>query len=327
MSAGPQVPPGGRVAVRVPATSANLGPGFDAMGVALSLHLTAAAVDRPEGDDRRVVTTGEGSDELPGDDTNLVWRTFVRGCEAWGVEVPDVQLRVANPIPLERGLGSSSAAIVAGLGLARALAPEAVGDLDVLRLADEVEGHPDNVAPAIIGGFVLAVPDDDGELVVRTSAPPARLRPVVLVPTSRQNTDEARGVVPDALAKGDVAVHGARASFVAGAMAGAWPPDARVAGDRLHEPARLGVMAASGAVVADLRGAGLHAWLSGAGPTVAAMVEANADAGVTATIDEVAGRHGFVVHHLDWDLAGLVDCGAERCGVSGMRGCAGCPWG
>ncbi len=302
-------------AVRVPATSANLGPGFDAMGVALSLHLTARTVDRT---DVRVTTNGEGAGEVATDDTNLVWSSIVRACEAWDVEIPDVSVVVDNPIPLERGLGSSSAAIVAGLGLVRACAGRAIGDAEVLDLANEIEGHPDNVAPAIIGGFVLAVPGDDGKLVLRTSAPSARMRPVVFVPTARQNTKEARGVVPASLDAHDVAVHGARASLVAGAFAGAWPFAASAAGDRLHEPARLQVMAASGALVDKLRTDGVHAWLSGAGPTVAAVVDRRT---------ELTAPEGFEAYALDWDLSGLLGCGAVRCGVSGMRGCAGCPWG
>ncbi|MCA1713533.1 MAG: hypothetical protein LC789_18615 [Actinobacteria bacterium] len=132
--------------VRVPATSANVGAGFDALGVALSLHLHATV-----GEDRgadRVVTDGEGADELAVDDTNLVWTSFAAFCAHVGAPVPDVTIHLRNDVPLERGLGSSSAAIVAGLGLARAHLGAAVGDRELVALATDLEGHPDNVAPA-----------------------------------------------------------------------------------------------------------------------------------------------------------------------------------
>lgn len=309
-------------AVRVPATSANLGPGFDSLGVAFDLHLRAASVDR--GDGSRVVTRGQGAGEVPDGDDNLVWTSFVRGCKEFGHEVPDVSIEVDNDIPLERGLGSSSSAIVAGLALARAVTGAEVGDLDLVRIASAIEGHPDNVAPAILGGFVAASVADDGRLVVRSRPPAADRRPVAFVPSTRQNTVEARGVLPESLTRTEVADHGARVAMVVGGMTGSWPLDPGTVGDRLHEPARLQAMASSGALVTALREAGVVAWLSGAGPSVAASVAESQDAGVLASL---AQQHGFVVHDLAWDLSGTVACGVQVCALSGMRGCPGCPWG
>lgn len=309
-------------AVRVPATSANLGPGFDSLGVAFNLHLRATSMDR--GDGPRVVTRGEGAGEVPEGDDNLVWTSFLRGCTEFGVEAPDIAIDVDNAIPLERGLGSSSSAIVAGLALARALTEVEIGDVDLVRIATDIEGHPDNVAPAILGGFVAASVADDGSLVVRTKAPAADRRPFVFVPATRQNTVEARGVLPEQLSRGDVADHGARVAMVVGGMTGTWPLDPGTVGDRLHEPARLVAMPASGGLVADLRARGVVTWLSGAGPSVASAVAQDVD---VAMLQSVADQHGFTLHGLQWDLSGTVVCGTERCALAGMRGCGNCPWG
>lgn len=301
-------------AVRVPATTANLGAGFDAFGAAVSLGLVAVSEQR---DAMRVTTEGEGAGELSTDDDNLVWRSFVAFCETNGAVVPDVSLLVRNQVPLERGLGSSSAAIVAGLALARLLTEAPVGDRELVALASEIEGHPDNVAPAILGGLTTTATTSDGQVVVRRIQPHARLRPVVLVPTARQNTDVARGVLPTTLARADVGTQVARAGHVLGALAGGWPAEPRLSGDVLHEPPRLAVMTATRDLLADLRDAGIHAWLSGAGPTAAAAVPRR-DASAQATCRRIGEQHGYVVHALDWDLAGVLPCPVE--GPAGTTG-------
>ncbi len=289
--------------VRAPATTANLGAGFDSFGAALSLGLVAAVSPR-EGTDR-VTSVGEGADELPTGDDNLVWRGFVALHDEVGEPVPDVAIRVDSAVPVERGLGSSSAAIVAGLGLARALVTTPVGDRDLIRTASGLEGHPDNVASAVLGGLVCAARDDAGALVLRRAAPHRRLRPVLLVPPERQGTVGARAVLPDELPQDDVVDQTARGAHVLAALAGLWPADPALAGDRLHEPARTGVMTAAGRLLADLRGAGIHAWLSGAGPSIVAAVARRADTGLAA-VGEIAGDHEVEVVAAAWDLGGLV---------------------
>ena len=308
-------------AVRVPATSANLGPGFDALGVAVGQYLVVGATPR---DAVRVRTTGEGAGELSDGDDNLVWASLVRFCGAHDVEVPDVSLEVANGIPLERGLGSSSSAIVGGLVLGRLLTGVRVGDRDLVQLATDIEGHPDNVAPAILGGFVSATTGADGHLVVRRAQPDRAAVAVVAVPTSRQLTSEARAVLPAALSRADVVTQAARAAHVTGALTGTWPVDPLASGDVLHEPGRFQVMGPSGAVAQAWRAAGLHAWLSGAGPAVAATAPRRAT-DLLRRAAELAQAHGFVAHVLDWDLAGAFSCAPGRCPISGAGGCAGCP--
>lgn len=308
-------------AVRVPATSANLGPGFDALGVALGIHVVVGATARGQ---VRVTTTGEGTGELSDGDDNLVWASLERFCEAYGVDVPDVSLEVANAIPLERGLGSSSAAIVGGLVMGRLLTAAPVGDRALVQLATEIEGHPDNVAPAILGGFVSATTGVDGHLVVRRAQPDRASVVVVAVPPNRQLTSEARAALPASLARADVVTQAARAAHVTGALTGTWPADALASGDVLHEPGRFEVMAASGTVARAWRQAGLHAWLSGAGPAVAATAP-RAGARLLARAVELAEQCGFTARVLDWDLAGAFSCAPGRCPVSGTEGCVSCP--
>lgn len=308
-------------AARVPGTSANLGPGFDALGIAVARHLVVAAVPRR---DDRVITTGEGSAEVPTGDDNLVWTSLVGVCEHAGVPIPDVSLEVANDLPLERGLGSSSAAIVAGLVLGRALTGAVLGDLDLVKLATHIEGHPDNVAPAVLGGLVAATIDADGDLVIRRAQPDPTAAMVIAVPTTRQNTVQARAAMPEALARADVATQAARAVHVAGALTGTWPVAPTAAGDLLHEPARFRVMPDSHALVTAWRNAGLHAWLSGAGPAVAAAVPATGTT-ITQRAVEIATAAGFAAQVLAFDLSGAVVCLPRACPFAGTDGCADCP--
>lgn len=310
--------------VQVPATTANLGPGFDAFGLALDLYLTVRTVPAAAQTERVRTSGGAGCSELATDDGNLVWRSFVACCEQHDVAVPDVGMVAQCEVPLERGLGSSSAAIVAGLVLARALTGVVIGDRDLLTLASTLEGHPDNVAPALLGGLVACATDDDGRLVVRRVNPAAHLRPLALVPATRQATTAARGVLPAHLSRADAAEQSARAGHVLAALTGTWPVAVGLAGDRLHEPARLAVMPASGAVVTDLRKAGVHAWLSGAGPSVAAAVPVLGD-DRTGLISDIAVRHGFAVHAVRFDLSGALACPQDGCAIGGTGGCVQCP--
>jgi homoserine kinase len=309
--------------VAVPATSANLGPGFDAFGLALDLHLTVGT--RPSGTATpRVRSHGEGADDLDAGEDNLIWRSLVAFCDEVGVPVPDVHLEVHNEVPLERGLGSSSSAIVAGLTLARALTGARVGDRDLVELADRIEGHPDNVAPALLGGLVACAPGADGRLVVRRINPAPTLRVWALVPTHRQATAAARGVLPSELPRSDVVAQASRAGHVLAGLVGAWPIDPQAAVDLLHEPSRLKVMEPSGRVIEALRAAGAHAWLSGAGPTVAATVPSG-EASVIEQLHGIAEEADFVVRACAPQLAGAVACPEGGCAFAGVPGCVQCP--
>jgi homoserine kinase len=326
------VDPAVRHAVQVPATTANLGPGYDAFGAALDVRVVVGT--RAPDDGPRVVTHGQGADEVATGDDNLVWTSLLAACDHFGWDVPDVRLEVHNPVPLARGMGSSSAAIVGGLGLARLLAgadagfavtDRAVGDRALVDLATDIEGHADNVAPAIHGGMVAAATTDDGRRVVRTLPAPATTRPLLLVPEQRQLTSEARAVVPAGLDRADVVAQGARAGHVLAGLAGLWPVDPELAGDRLHEPARARAMPASGSLLAALRGAGHHAWLSGAGPAVAVAVPAARADAVAEAVAALPEAAGFDVRLLHWDRQGVRACSTGGCAVAGSPGCADCP--
>lgn len=283
------------VGVEVPASSANLGPGFDALAVALDLRL---AVWTAEPGEARVLTEGEGADEVPTGDDNLIWRALAAYCDGAGVGVPEVSLRVRNPIPLARGMGSSAAATVAGLALGRALTGAGGRDEDLVALAAQLEGHADNAAAAVLGGLCVVV---DG--VPHRLEPTDALRPVLCIPATRQSTAEARGLVPATIGVPEAAANGARAALVLAGLSGAtaWQPEAMR--DVLHEPARLAAMARSGALVACLRGQGVAACLSGAGPSVLAVVSSARDGQEVAAVREAVDE-GWTVMPLRWDRAG-----------------------
>jgi homoserine kinase len=260
------------VLVRVPATSANLGPGFDALGLALGCHDEVTA--RATASGVTVAVAGEGAGDLPGDDRHLVVRSMRAAFDELGERPPGLELRCLNRIPQARGLGSSSAAIVAGVLAARALVdggPDRMPDAAVLALAARLEGHPDNVAPCLLGGFTIAWTQADGAHAVR-DVPASDIRPVVFIPAERGLTDVARAALPATVPHRDAAFNAGRAALLVHALAKA--PELLFAAteDRLHQPYRAVGAPASAALVAQLRAGGVAAMISGAGPTVLALV-------------------------------------------------------
>lgn len=310
-------------AVRVPATSANLGAGFDAFGIAVTRYLYVATLDHQPGAPR-VRSSGEGAGEFSTGDDNLIWRSFVAFCDHHAVPVPPTGFAVANEIPAQRGLGSSSAAIVAGLSLARAVTDIPVSQTEMASLAHAIEGHPDNVGPALLGGFVACVESDDRRLIVRRVNPTPSLRPVMFVPATRQPTDQARAQLSNWVAQADAIDQLARAGHTVGAMIGAWEIDHAAVGDRLHEPARSTHMPSTGGLLKQLRDQGVHAWLSGAGPSIMAMLP---DAGPGyEDLAQLAAAVGFQASPINVDLAGAMVCTRGGCGYAGGTDCVQCPW-
>jgi homoserine kinase len=260
------------VRVRVPATSANLGPGFDSLGLALDRYdeVTAQLTDG----DTVVEVTGEGAGELAADETHLVVRAMHVAFDALGERPAGVRLHCANTIPQARGLGSSSAAIVAGLLAARALVTDGarrLPDPAVLALATELEGHPDNVAPCLLGGFTIAWVADGVGKAVRLSLA-SELRPVVYVPATRGLTAEARAALPERVPHGDAAFNAGRAALLVHALTRAPDLLLEATEDRLHQGYRAVGMPATAELVARLRAEGIPAVVSGAGPTVLALL-------------------------------------------------------
>lgn len=262
------VPAGRAVRVRVPATSANLGPGFDSLGLALSLYDEVVVRVRPE-PGATVTVQGVGAGEVATDDTNLVVRAVRRGLEHAGVDQPGLELHATNAIPHGRGLGSSAAAIVAGLMAARGLL-EGVVDLDastLLSLATEMEGHPDNVAPALFGGLTIAWMTAEGPAYKRLLVHRG-VAPVVFVPTSTLSTKLARSLQPENVPHADAAFNVSRSALLVAALIQS--PELLLAAteDRLHQAYRASAMPETDALIGLLRQHGLAAVVSGAGPSL-----------------------------------------------------------
>lgn len=254
--------------VRVPASGANLGPGFDAFGLALGLYdeITVRVVERG----LQVQAAGEGAGDLACDEGHLVVRALRRGFEHLGGQPPGLDLRCDNQIPHGRGLGSSAAAIVAGIVAARALVdggPERLDNATALTLATEMEGHPDNVAAALLGGLTLAWSDDAGPHAVGLPLH-EDLSPLVLVPDERSPTVVARAVLPESVPHVDAAANAARAALLVEALGRR--PDLLFAAteDRLHQQYRAAAMPRTTELLQRLRKHGLPAVVSGAGPAV-----------------------------------------------------------
>ncbi|MBW3606305.1 MAG: homoserine kinase [Actinobacteria bacterium] len=281
--------------VRVPASSANLGPGFDILAVALDLFLQVRAEPF---DGRRVVCAGEGATDLPGDDGNLIWRAVRVFCDTHGVEVPDVTLHCDNQIPLERGLGSSAAAAVAGVTLARRLTGVTATDQQLIELAALLEGHADNAAAAVLGGLVVA--GRDGR--AHRFDPTRSLRPVVCIPEQRAATSATRALVPRSVTVPTMIDTARGTALVLTGLAGLTAWDPALMADDVVEPPRLEVMSGSRRLIAAARDAGHGACLSGAGPSVLAVV-AGDDADAVGWLTEVAGD-GWQVVPARWDRAG-----------------------
>jgi homoserine kinase len=294
---------GRRIAVEVPASSANLGAGYDCLGVALELmNRVELEVRGGSRGDIELTVDGEGTGELTDDRENR----FVRGLEAAlvagrGALPEGVGWRISmhNRIPLARGLGSSAAATVAGVVAANALMGDPLDRETLLRIATGIEGHPDNAAAALLGGFVVSASTPDGVEAVRFDIP-RDLRVVLFIPELRLSTAAMRKALPKSVPLADaVANLGAVGVGVAGLAAGRTDLLARMTVDRLHEPYRAKVFPQLPRLVAAAREAGaLGACLSGAGSTVMAFVDSMTG------ISRVEGA--FAAAAADTDLEGRI---------------------
>lgn len=254
---------GSAITVRVPATSANLGPGFDCL--ALALDLWNEVRFEPGGSGLRVDITGEGQDFLPRDERNLIFRAFLHACRKLGLSAPPgLTLTCTNRIPLGSGLGSSAAAGVAGILGVRALLGHALPPADLLNLSAELEGHADNAAAALLGGLTL-VSGEDQHWVQRKIELPA-WQAAVVVPTFRLPTHQARAALPRRVSLPDAVFNIGRATLVVEALRSADENLLRTAlQDRLHQPHRLKLIPGAEAALSAAARFGPAA-LSGAGP-------------------------------------------------------------
>lgn len=266
---------GGRVRVRVPATSANLGPGFDCLGLALSRYDEVDVRVSADGLDVRV--DGEGAASVPRDESHLVVRAIRAAFDRLGGQPAGLAVHCRNTIPHGRGLGSSAAAVIAGIVAARALAPDGISalpDSAVLALATTFEGHPDNVAACLFGGLTIAWLSDGVADAARSTVHPD-VRPVLFVPASTLSTDLARGLLPDAVPRRDAVSTVGRAALLVHALTAEPSLLLPATEDWLHQSYRASARPETTALVGRLRARGIPAVVSGAGPSVLAFAPAD----------------------------------------------------
>jgi homoserine kinase len=278
----------------VPASSANLGSGFDTLGLALALYDTVEA--RVADDGLVVRTTGEGADTVPTDETHLVVRAFRAACDELDFHPPGLVLNCDNAVPHARGLGSSAAAIVAGVVAAYALAGRPV-DASVLQLVAEFEGHADNAAASLFGGLVIAWQEGDKYHAVRLEPHPD-LRPVLFVPKDESATKVTRGLLPDRVPHADAAFAAGRTALAVHAVTRDPALLLAATEDRLHQSYRAPEWPDTLRLVDTLRTHGIPAAVSGAGPSVLALTtDRRLPDGVAPT--------GFSALPLDIDRSGV----------------------
>lgn len=301
--------PGTSAAVRVPASSANLGPGFDSIGVALGVwdRCRATVLERPG---LEITVTGEGAEAVPTDATHLVFRSLVHAFETLGEKAPTgLRLDCDNAVPHGRGMGSSATAIVTGIALAHALIASRDGhpatDIDLTAINDlaaRLEGHPDNSSASVFGGVTLSWSDDaeQGTTTLRL-VPHPEVVPVVFTPETQLSTATARAVLPAQVRLADAAANSARAALLIHAVTST--PEHLLDGTRewLHQEPRRPSYPASMALVDRLRADGHAAVISGAGPSVLVLATS-----ATATAVSETGGEGWRVL-----LPGIPERGAE----------------
>jgi homoserine kinase len=282
------------VRVDVPATSANLGAGFDAVGLALDLWNSVDFQHRTQG--LEITCEGEGARELPRDTGNLVHQAFVRTCRELGQPPPPVSLHITARVPLGSGLGSSATAIVAGVvGACRLLQADWTPE-QMLDCATRLDGHPDNVAPALLGGVVVAAVEDGHARVLRF-LPPATLTCVVATPRMTVSTAESRAQLPASVSREDAVFNLARSELLVGALLQErYDLLGTATQDRLHQDVRLaGIPGAAQALRAARQAGAAAAALSGSGPTVIALIDRRVGrtAAVVAALEESFAQAGL----------------------------------
>ena len=263
------------IRVKAPATTANMGPGYDCLGLALDVWNTIE-VEVLKGGEPVVEVTGEGADELGTGRDNLIYRTMEFLFQDVGEDMPAVRINCDNAIPIARGMGSSAAAIAGGLVAANYLCSQEYTANDLLEMAATIEGHPDNVAAAVLGGMQLVIMDETDEgsrlYTVPVNVPP-ELHAVVFVPQVRISTKDARAVLPEKVPMADAVHNIGRVGLLVAAMATNHPEYLTVATqDRIHQPYRQPLFPAMKVILqAALDAGAMGVFLSGSGSTVLAL--------------------------------------------------------
>lgn len=305
-----------RFTLRVPATSANLGPGYDTLGLALELRddvqVTASPRQDPEAPRVEIVVAGEGADTLPSDASHLLVTVVEQVLAAKGYQLPDLQVRATNVIPHSRGLGSSAAAVAAAVTTAEQLIPGGLSDDEKLQIGSRIEGHPDNYAPALRGSVAVSWSTEGPEGPVYRTAPlkpHPRISTVVAIPDFVQSTQAARDVLPASVPHGQAARNSSRAALLVHALTTDPALLMDATQDFLHQEYRREAFPASMALVDSLRAAGHPAMISGAGPSVLVLTDSSHAETVIAHVHNYAPAHAvgdtFVPRKLPIAAAGV----------------------
>ena len=280
--------------VRIPASTSNLGPGFDCLGCALELYLDVRVA--PGEGAHRVSASGVDCDKMPSGEDNLIVKVLNRVAERRARQIDPVSLRVENGVPLARGLGSSATAILAGISCYEIAAGDRLSEDEILDYAWEFEPHSDNLVAALLGGLTLPATVGTSNPVFMKLDVPEGVTPVLVIPDFEVSTRSAREVLPDSYSKSDLVFNIQRSALVVGAIAtGRWEFLGEAMRDRVHQPYRAGLVPGLEQVLA-LKGDGLYGIaLSGAGPTVLALTDPRKCEDVGRRVTEVFSTHGVSV--------------------------------
>ena len=259
------------IKVKVPATTANMGPGFDSIGMALQIYNIVYAEEIPSGLE---IIIQEGSQDIPTDKNNLIYKTIVWFYGIIGQEVPGIRLIQQDHIPHTRGLGSSAACIVAGLHIANAMSHSFFSKEELVQIAAQIEGHPDNTTPAILGGMTIGAMDDRDMKYVKVTVA-ENITFAVMIPDFTLSTELARKVLPQEISLEDAVFNSSRAALLAASMITGDVDNLPMAmDDRLHQPYRQHLVPNMEEIMNESRSHGAKGvFLSGAGPTLIAVIK------------------------------------------------------
>ena len=281
------------LSLKVPATTANLGSGFDTLGMALTLYNIFNVVELLPSGEFACQTLGEGMDELANAKDNMIFQSYLRACQEWGVTEPrGFRLESCNAVPLNRGLGSSSTAVVAGVLLANLLNGRETPEAELLRVMTLIEGHPDNVVPCFIGGMTVSCWDGENLRYVKLPALPDDLYVIAAVPDFQVHTEDARRILPPSVPFKDAVFNVSHASLLCAAWAmGRWDLLRVGMDDRLHQPHRARLFPGGEEILTEIRAHPdcVATAISGSGPTMIAIVKGNSNSPLAGPAAQLAG--------------------------------------
>ncbi|MCA6085066.1 homoserine kinase [Candidatus Endomicrobiellum agilis] len=301
-----------KIKIRVPSTTANLGPGFDVFGTALSLYNEFETEYVPDSKETSFILEGEGKDSLPKGEKNLVWQSMQETFKFLGeskYNLRNLNIKINAGVPLSRGLGSSASAIVGGIALANALCEDKLDKSQIADLGVKIEGHPDNIVPAVFGGLCICSKDETGDRNAIVHLPIPKLKAVLCVPAFELKTERARRILPESLDLKDVVFNISRVAMLTAAFcSGDYLLLKQGMRDKIHQPYREKMIPAMNEVFEAAVSAGAYgAFLSGSGPTLAAFCAEKVAIDVQKAMVERWEKENISAkaHILDFDTKGI----------------------